>query len=318
MTCHRCSADCKRFGYFGPLRIQRWRCRECGKTFSDDPKRLFDNLRLPETVGIQIVQLLSEGLGIRAAARIAGVHRDTVLSVLEVTGRRCFELLNARIRDVFCQSIQIDELWAPVLIKQRNNRFNDRDKGDFYSFLALDARSKLILSHRTGKRNDETTDRFVADLANRIIGKVQITTDGWGPYQTTIPHHFGPRAHFAIQVKSYQSPMEDITSQRHHLTPRVKSVSVTVIQGDPKRERISTSYSERANLSVRTFNRRFTRLTLGISKKVENHCHSVSLFVAIHNFVRVHSTLKTTPAVKHGLTDHPWTVEELLREAAKG
>lgn len=318
MTCPRCNGlDCKRFGFFGPLRLQRFRCCGCGKAFSEDPKRLLGNLRIPEATGIQIARLLAEGIGVRASARLAGCHRDTVLAVLEVIGASCEAFLDRAIRGLRCESIQIDELWAPVLVKQRNNHHLAPDRGDFYTFLALDARSKLILAHRTGKRNENTTTHFIADLATRVDGRTQITTDGWKPYQTTIPWAFENRVDFAIQVKSYGNEPADMSSARHHLTPVVKSVKVHVIEGDPDRRKISTSYCERANLSVRTFNRRFTRLCMGFSKKVANHAHSMALFVAAHNFCRKHHTLKTTPAVAHGLTDHVWTIEELLREAAK-
>lgn len=287
MTCPRCNGlNFRRFGFFGPLRLQRFRCLGCGKTFSEDPKRILGNLRIPEATGIQIARLLAEGIGVRASARLAGCHRDTVLAVLEVIGARCEAFLDRAIRGLRCESIQIDELWAPVLVKQRNNHQLAPDRGDFYTFLASDARSKLILAHRTGKRNQNTTAHFNAD--------------------------------FAVQVKSYGNEPADMSSARHHITPVVKSVKVHVIEGDPDRKKISTSYCERANLLVRTFNRRFTRLCMGFSKKVANHAHSMALFVAAHNFCRKHHSVKTTPAVAHGLTDHVWTIEELLREAANG
>lgn len=234
MTCPVCGGDSKKFGFFGPERLQRFRCRQCGKTFSEDPKRLLGDLRIDEAKGVQIAHLLSEGVGVRAAARLADCHRDTVLALLETIGAHCAAFLNRTLRGLRCESVQIDELWAPVLVKQKNNHHMAPDRGDFYTFLALDARSKLILSQKTGKRNERTTQDFIADLAGRIEGRTQITTDGWTPYRFAIPWSFGARADYAVQIKHYGNEPADLSSTRKHTTPVVKSVQEVVIQGNPQ------------------------------------------------------------------------------------
>jgi transposase-like protein/IS1 family transposase len=313
VTCHNCKCECKRFGYFGPQRIQRYRCKQCGKCFSDLPVRPLDTLRTPLDKAVQIVAMLAEGVGIRATARLAGVHRDTVLAILEVIGEKCARLLDEKVRDVQVESVQADELFAFVYCKQYNNLSGDPERGEQYTFLAIDRRSKLILSYHVGKRDADHTDIFVADLRKRIKGRAQVTTDGMQSYLGAITDTFGGDVDFAQQIKTYLNYPTTVQDHRRYSSFGVKSVRTLVHIGEPERNKISTSHVERTNLSVRLFTRRFTRLTLGYSKTLANLKHAVALFVAHFNFCRVHSAHKQTPAHAAGLTDHAWTVEELFK-----
>jgi transposase-like protein/IS1 family transposase len=313
VKCPKCGVSARKHGFFNG--IQRYQCRACASTFSDDPGRLFDELRLDEKKALQVVKLLTEGVGVRSSARIVGIHPATVLGVLEVTGRKCAKLLDSIVRDIPCESVQVDELWGRVWCRQKLLRGNDPERGDIYTFLALESLSKLILSHYTGKRDGFSTEVFVSDLAPRIKGIVQITCDGWAHYPGLIRDHLLYRLNLAVMQKIYASQTNFVDGEHRYSPPACTGVRVEVLAGQPDPALINTSYVERVNLSVRTHNRRFTRLCLGFSKKLENHRHSVALWVAAHNFLKKHKTLKTTPAVAAGLTDHIWTAEELLEEA---
>lgn len=290
--------------------MQRYRCQRCGKTFSE--RQPFDGLRTDPAKIVQIVNLLVEGVGIRAASRLLNCHQHTVLSVLETVGRQCADFLDKRVRDIKPESLQLDELWARVGCSQKRATAADRQRGDFYTFLAIEARTKLIVSHYTGKRDYASTDCFVADLASRITGNVQITCDGWAAYPDTIRTHLLGRLHMAVMQKLYRNDGVPHDSARRYSPGHVIGFTVETCAGAPNIDKIGTSFVERANLTVRTFNRRFTRLCLGYSKKLDNHRHSVALFVAAYNFCKRHSTLGTSPAVGSNLTDHVWPVQELV------
>jgi IS1 family transposase len=290
--------------------VQRYRCCECGRTFSESQP--FEDLRIPDDKAIQIIHLLTEGVGVRAAGRLSGCDAHTVLAVLETFGEKCAAFLDHRLRNLAVGSLEIDEIWSKVGIRQSRTTPDDQERGDFYTFLALDARTKLIVSHHTGKRDYENTDTFVADVASRIVGRVQITTDGWNAYPGTIRHHLLERLDYAVMQKNFDAPPAEVEVARRYSPAPFVGVTVTVKAGKPRRDRICTSYVERANLSVRTLSRHFTRLCLGWSRKLANHRHAVALFVAAHNFIKRHPTPGTTPAVGAGLADHVWTVTEFF------
>jgi IS1 family transposase len=275
-----------------------------------------DGLRIHPGKVVLIAKLLTEGVGVRAAARLADCDPATVLAVLETLGRKCSDFLDRKVRNLTVASLQLDELHGRVGISQRHTTPADRERGDFYTFLALDARSKLIVSHYTGKRDYESTDAFVADLASRITGRVQITTDGWPAYPDCIRSHLLDRLDYALMQKIYQADNHPEATRRY-APPRCVGVQIEVRAGNPRPDRISTSYVERVNLSVRTFNRRFVRLGLGWSRKLDNHRHAIALFVAAYNFCKRHSTTGTSPAHGAGLTDGVWSIEELLETAAQ-
>ena len=307
--------------------MQRFRCLKCGKTFNE--QRRFIGLCLDEAKIVQIVRCLSEGCGVRATARLTGCAHTTVLEVVRVIGEKCERLHDAIVRNVKTESIQLDELWARVGIRQARTTERDTERGDFFTFLAIDRRTKLVISHLTGKRDYTNTNDFVADLAERVPGVVQITCDGWKAYPDTIRAHLLGRLNLAVMQKIYGSvngrdildPLEAWNKlnmvDRRYSPPKCTGVRLKTIAGEPDVDKICTSHIERLNLSVRTFNRRFTRLCPGWSRKLTNHRYSVALFVVAYNFCKVHQTLGCTPALGARLTDHNWTIEELVKKLSE-
>jgi IS1 family transposase/transposase-like protein len=314
VKCRCCDGESRKFGRFQNQNriVQRFQCLLCGTTFSESQP--LDGLRLDHDKAVQIVKLLTEGIGIRACARLTDCHIHTVLEVLRVTGEKCARLLDERIRGLTVPACQIDELWSRVAIRQSRTTARDKERGDFYTFLALDARTKLIISHYTGKRDAVSTDFFVADLAERIVGRIQITTDSWNAYPDTIQRYLIDRLDYAVMVKQYAATPGQIEAKRRYSPAPFIGVKIRIKAGAPRRDWICTSHVERQNLTVRHFNKRFARLGLGWSRKLENHRHSIALFVAAYNFCKVHSTLGCTPAVGAKITDHAWTIEELLEK----
>jgi len=297
--------------------VQRFRCLNpsCGKTFNE--QRRFIGLCLDEAKIVQIVRCLTEGVGVRATARLTGCNRNTVLEVVRVIGEKCERFHDETVRQIQTESIQLDELWARVGLRQSRTTESDQLRGDFYTFLGIDRRTKLIISHLTGKRDYENTDDFAADLASRVTGSVQITCDGWSPYVPTIRKHLLGRLNLAVMQKIYgrsdgEKVLRGIDPNHRYSQPKCTGVILRTVAGEPDIDKICTSHVERLNLSVRTFNRRFTRLCLGFSRKLANHRHSVALFVVAYNFCKRHETLGCTPAVGARLTDHNWTIEELV------
>jgi hypothetical protein len=302
-----------RFGFHKGF--QRYRCKTCGGTFSDIPERPLDDLRVSPEKAHQVIHLPCEGMGIRACERITSLNRSTVLNILETAGRKCARLLDESIEDVSVESVQCDELFAFVYCKQCNNHDNDPNVGEQYTYLAIDRDSKLILSRYVGKRCGESTDIFISDLRKRVKGRCQITTDGLQSYVAAMVEVFGGNVDFAQQTKTYANHERTVHNHRKYSPEGVISVKIKVHIGEPDWDLIRTSHVERVNLTVRLFTRRFTRLTLGYSKKLSNLRHAVALFVAHYNFCRVHSAHGRTPAQVAGLTDHVWKVPELLQQS---
>jgi IS1 family transposase len=262
---------------------------------------------------IEILAALTEGLGLRATTRLTGVDRKTVARLQLKIGRGCAELHDRTMVGVRAGRLELDELWAFVGKKQKNTRQHETEKGDQYTFIALASSAKAIVSYRTGKRDSANTDDFVQDLRQRVIGAPEISTDGFGPYRNAIRDAFGGRAAHGVVQKTYS--VTDLRKDAAHRYSPAAVVAVTydVVSGVPAD--ISTSYVERSNLSLRMACRRFTRLTNGFSKRLEQHAMAVSLYVAHYNMCRVHESIRTTPAMALGITDRVWTIGDLLDAA---
>lgn len=323
-TCICCGSETKKFGSFKTRSgtVQRFRCLNpsCGKTFNE--QRRFVGLCLDESKIVQIIRCLTEGVGVRATARLVGCDKNTVLEVVRVIGAKAEQFHDAIVRNVKTESIQLDELWARVAIRQNRTTEWDAERGDFYTFLAIDRRTKLIISHLTGKRDYTNTNDFVADLAERVPGVVQITCDGWKAYPDTIRAHLLGRLNLAVMQKIYgksdgEHILKGIDPNHRYSQPKCTGIKLKTCAGEPDVDKICTSHIERLNLSVRTFNRRFTRLCLGWSRKLSNHRYSVALFVVAYNFCKRHETLGCTPALGARLTDHNWTIEELVKKLSE-
>ena len=265
-----------------------------------------------------IVRALVEGNSVRAAARLAGSAKATVLKLLVELGEFCSIYQHHALRNLKCQRVQADEIWSFVGAKQANA--TSARQGDLWTFTAMCADSKLMISWLVGPRTGESTRAFMADLAPRFANRIQLSTDGLMWYTTAVEAAFGWNGCDYAQIrKEYGQTSEGPTGGRYSPSPVVVAVEKTTIMGRPDESEISTSYVERSNLSIRMGNRRFTRLTNAFSKKAENHAHAVSLYFMHYNFCRAHATLtkaaggiKQTPAMAAGLTDHVWTVEEIL------
>lgn len=259
----------------------------------------------------QILSALVEGSSIRSTERMVGVHRDTITKVVLRVGRACSRMMADQIRGVRCERLELDELWAFVGKKKANLSASDdvAKVGDFWTWVALDADTKLIPHHHVGKRDYSDSMEFAAELRRRVEGRVQISTDKLAAYRAAIGVHFGGEVDYGRIVKRYAGGPLD---SGRYSPPHVVAVDKDVVMGNPDVSKISTSHVERAHLTTRMGMRRMTRLTNGFSKKLENLKAAVALHYAHYNFVRVHSTIKTTPAVAAGVQGRPMSVRDLV------
>jgi len=312
LNCVCCNGIAKRRGFYRNknFNVQRFECLKCGTSFSE--KLPLDNLRVDFGQACQVLNLLTEGMGIRAVSRLTGLHQQTVLNVLARAGSKAGRFLDATVRNIQPESVQADEMFCFVGCKQRTNTTNDPFKGEQYLFLAMDSKSKLIISHVIGKRSPQNTERLLNDLNQRIAGRMQLSTDGFEAYRVAVPRTIGKEVDFAQVVKLFARPTDSTDPERRYSPSRCTGIRIRVRRGNPDRELISTSYIERQNLSVRLFNRRFTRLTLGYSKKFEYLTHSINLMVFHFNFIKLHTAHNQTPAMAAGLASEQWTFEKLL------
>lgn len=316
MSCESCNAECRRFGKHRNG-LQRFRCPKCGKTYTEEHARLFGSMTVPEDKAILAIQLLIEGTSVRSAERITGLHRDTILRLLVLAGERCSVLMDSTMRNLRCKHIQSDEIWTFVGKKQRQVRSADpAEMGDAWVFVAIDADTKLIPAFTVGKRTKETTYNFLLGLQERLAEdhRFQLTTDGFHFYQRGVEDVFAGQADFAQLIKLYGDYGQHDAAGRYSPGPIVEVIS-KIRDGRPDPEHISTSHVERQNLTMRMAIRRFTRLTNAFSKKLDNLKAACALHFAYYNLCRVHQTLRCTPAMEAGITDHIWTIAELLRWA---
>jgi IS1 family transposase len=264
---------------------------------------------------IEIIAALCEGVGQRAVTRLTGTDRKTVARLALRVGRGCAELHDRLMVGIRVNRLELDEAWSFVGKKQKNVLRNELfAKGDQYVFIGMAGTQKAIIGWRVGKRNADTTLEFLNDLRGRVIGQPEISTDGFLPYRNSIRDTFGDSASHGIINKTYSVTHLVKEAQGRYSPAAVVAVSREVVSGDPD-QYISTSYVERQNLSLRMSQRRFTRLTNGFSKKLDNHVAAVALYVAHYNLVRIHEALKMTPAKALGITDRAWTMGDLIDAA---
>jgi IS1 family transposase len=260
-----------------------------------------------------ILSMLCEGSSMRTISRIADVSINTVTKLLEDAGETCLALHDELVRDVKSQRIQCDEIWSFCYAKAKNvaaAKAAPGGAGDVWTWTALDADTKLMVSYFVGDRSGESAMYLADDLRARIASdRVQLTTDSHNAYLGAIEDAFGADADYATIQKIYKT---DPAAARGRYSPPVcTGVKTTVIEGEPDPAHVSTSYFERSNLSIRMQNRRFTRLTNAFSKKFENHVHALALYFMFYNFVRIHKTLKITPAMAAGVSATLWTMEDI-------
>lgn len=271
----------------------------------------------------QILRLLVEGNSLRSVSRITNIHIDTITRVLVQVGKSCIEFHNQKVVDVRAHRIQLDECWGFVGAKQSNVKYSSRNDeqimGDAWVWVGMDADSRMVISWLVGDRSQEAANIFMKDIADRVKNRVQITTDGWRAYKHAIKHAFNGRLYDYGQILKVfghaKYRIED--GDRIYSPAKITGFKKLNIHGYPDENHISTSYVERQNLTMRMCIRRLTRLTNAFSKKMENHVYALALHYVYYNFVRVHSSLRVTPAMAAKLTDKPMTLEDIVRFAYK-
>ncbi len=259
----------------------------------------------------QIISCLVEGNSVRATCRMTNSSKDAVLKLVADAGKACLEYQREHFRNLLCKRIQCDEIWSFVYAKAKNVPEELRGQfgyGDVWTWTAIDADTKLVPCWYVGTRGAQAATTFMRDLASRLANRVQLTTDGHHAYLNAIDSAFARDIDYAMLVKHYAALQEGET----RYSPAVcTGCEKTEVRGRPDPDHISTSYVERQNLNMRMGMRRFTRLTNAFSKKVENHGHAIALFYMYYNFARIHQTLRVTPAMEAGVSDHVWSIEEI-------
>jgi IS1 family transposase len=261
----------------------------------------------------QVVAALVEGNSIRATVRMTGVAKNTIAKLLVELGAVCAHYLNKTLRNLPCKRIQVDEIWSFVGSKQKNVTPALLEKGicgDVWTWVGMDADTKLVCSWMVGRRDAGYATEFIQDLANRLANRVQLTSDGHKVYLNAVIDAFADDIDYAMLVKHFGNSPE---GQKRYSPAVCNGCEKIVRLGDPDPKHISTSYVERQNLTMRMSMRRFTRLTNAFSKKIENHVASIALHYMHYNFVRIHQSLRVTPAMEAGISDHVWSIEEMIQ-----
>lgn len=270
--------------------------------------------KAPLKTRVQILQMLCEGASMRSISRITGVSINTVAKLLEDAGEACLALHNEKVSGVQSARVQCDEIWSFCYAKAKNvatAKAAPAEAGDVWTWTALDADSKLMISYFVGDRSGESALILADDLRKRVSSeRVQITTDGHNAYLRAIEEAFGSDADYATLEKVYRT--DPAAKAGRYSPPVCIGAKKCVVEGEPDMAKVSTSYVERSNLSIRMQNRRFTRLTNAFSKKFQNHVHALALYFAFYNFCRIHKTLRVTPAMQAGLTDRVWEMAEIV------
>lgn len=270
-----------------------------------------------------VIRCLAEGNSIRATVRMTGAAKATVTKLLVDIGTSCLNFHDANVRNLHTVRVEADEIWAFVGAKAANAKKDSQ--GDIWTWTAIDADSKLMVTWLVGNRNGPAADEFMRDLASRVSNRIQLTTDGLPYYAAAVERAFGYNGVDYAQIKKEYGPAK-AEKGRGRYSPEAVCVSVEKVRllGSPTSDNISTSYVERQNLTMRMQIRRFTRLTNAFSKKAENHLHAVSLHFMVYNFCKAHGTctknnggIHTSPAMAAGLTRHVWSVDELLAAVSK-
>lgn len=254
------------------------------------------------------VSALSEGMSIRSIERITGIHRDTIMRLGVRVGEACGKMMDETMRNLPCAKIEVDEIWGYVGKKQRSANVMDTSNGlgDAWTFVAIDPETKAVPSFLVGKRDYATADKFVADIHGRMKNRIQLSSDAMQHYVSAVEKSFGGEIDYGQIVKVYRSS----EGQGRYSPPMIESVKRTPVSGNPGR--ISTSMIERQNLTMRMHCRRLTRLTNAFSKKLENFKAAVALHFAYYNFVKVHSSIRVTPAMAVGVSSRLWTMADLV------
>src|SRR6202050_2992391 len=262
---------------------------------------------------IAVITALVEGCSVRSTSRMTGVSKGAVLRLLVSIGNACAEYHNAAVCNVAAKRVQVDEIWSFCYAKEKNVTLEMAEKrvaGDVWTFTAIDADTKLVISWLVGRRDAGCAAEFLQDVAGRLKNRVQLTTDGHKMYLTAVPDAFSSKIDYAQLVKVYGN--DPVEGMRRYSPAQCLGTQRIEVIGEPDHEHISTSYVERQNLNMRMNMRRFTRLTNAFSKKIDNHIAMIALFHMHYNFARVHQTLRVTPAMESGISQHVWSIREII------
>jgi IS1 family transposase len=270
--------------------------------------------RLPVSKQVQIVNCLVEGVSVRATCRLTGAAKGTVLKLLAEVGTACKLYQDMMLKNLPCKVIQCDEIWSFCYCKQKNLPEGLRDTwglGDVWTWTAICADTKVAVAYHIGRRDASAAHAMMTKVASRVAGRVQLTSDGWGDYPAAVDAAFGCDVDYGMLIKRY-GPEPGHASEVRYSPAVCIGAKPTVVFGNPDKKKISTSYVERQNLSMRMGMRRFTRLTNAFSKKVENLEHAVALYFMHYNFCRIHQTLRVTPAMEAGIANRVWDLEDII------
>ena len=290
---------------------QRWKCKSCQKTISDVhvPTGPLGDMQSDPTKVFLALNLLCEGMAVRGASRVTGLKQETITKAIMLVGEKCEKFFDQYVKNVNCTVAEIDEIWEKCGCLERNKATTKLKGycGDVWSFFGICADSKLILAFESGRRTLDTADAFLTKLRRAIAGRVQITSDGLPAYKHGVPMKFLSDVDYSILIKTYKSEQVE----KRYSPAQINTVEKISQFGNPDMSKCSTSYIERFNLSLRTALKRFNRLSVGYSKNVDVHCAMLSIWICFYNFGKVHSTIKTTPAMRAGITDRKWTIREI-------
>lgn len=261
----------------------------------------------------QILNCLVEGCSMRSTSRLTGAAKKTVERLLVSAGEACAAYMDKSMRNLNCKVLQVDEIWSFTYAKQKNvpEHLKGEDTGDTWTWIAMDSETKLVPCFHIGKRNATDAYLFINDLATRLASRVQLTSDGLKAYVEAVEGAFGSEIDYAQLIKLYGNENNPVMQARYS-PPVCTGTRRKRISGSPVKRLISTSHIERQNLTIRMSNRRFTRLTNAFSKKLENHKHAAAIHFMFYNFCRIHTTLRVTPAMQAGITDHVWNLNEVV------
>jgi IS1 family transposase len=270
--------------------------------------------KLPHEKRAQVLQMMAEGIALRAITRLTGISRTTLIKLLEDAGQAFSEYQDLVLVNLPCKRVQVDEAWAFCYAKQKNvatAKAAPEGAGDIWTWVGLDAETKLVASFYVGGRDSDAAIVFMDDLAKRLANRVQLTSDGHKAYLEAVEGAFGGDIDYAQLVKLYGPTSE--SAKGRYSPADCTGIRKTPIEGKPDPKHISTSFVERSNLSIRMGNRRMTKLTNAFSKKAENHAHMMAIYFMHYNFVRIHQTLKVTPAMAAGVTSKLWEMDDMVK-----
>lgn len=314
MVCDTCQRTMRKHGKRADGRL-RFKCFACKRVVTEEREHLFGDMRIDEERAILALTLLCEGSSVRAACRLTGLHKTTLLRLLVLAGERVERYMATAIKDVPVSDVECDEIWSYIARKQRSKRLHNIDdphQGDSYAWIALERHSKLVLAYHVDRRTNRAADAFAEKLASATTGRFTVSSDAFPAYVDSLSYHLGHRTSYGMIRKEFGY---DAEGQRHYSPPALIKAERAAIFGDPDMSRIGTSRVERWNLSLRTGLKRMSRLTIAFSRCYRNHRAALSLWIGYYNCVRRRS-IRMAPAMSAGIISRPWTMRDLMEAAA--